>query len=135
MSYCFHGIKFYQKLHKVLIKYSVKYPSTGRQVEGELKLGELIEECSDGHMKMEFYPSSQLWDKTATFESLGNGTIEMTECAATALSAFNDMWSAFCILPAVFVGKRTAGLRNCYGPGGPQDAGSGRQRICQHCVD
>ena len=75
---------------QVLVKYLVTYPSTGRQAEGEL-----IEECSDGRMKMEFYPSSQLGDKTATFEGLGNGTIEMTECAATDLSAFNDMWSVF----------------------------------------
>ena len=46
-------------------------------------------------MKMEFYPSSQLGDKTATFEGLGNGTIKMTEWVATDLSAFNDMWSVF----------------------------------------
>ena len=80
---------------QVVVKYSVTYPSTGTQAEGALKLGELIEACSDGRMKMEFYPSSQLGDKTATFEGLGNGTIEMTECAATDLSAFNDMWSVF----------------------------------------
>lgn len=80
---------------QVVVKYSVTYPSTGTQADGALKLGELIEECSDGRMKMEFYPSSQLGDKTATFEGLGNGTIEMTECAATDLSAFNDMWSVF----------------------------------------
>lgn len=80
---------------QIVVKYSVTYPSTGTQADGALKLGELIEECSDGRMKMEFYPSSQLGDKTATFEGLGNGTIEMTECAATDLSAFNDMWSVF----------------------------------------
>ena len=80
---------------QVVVKYSVTYPSTGTQAEGALKLGELIEACSDGRMKMEFYPSSQLGDKTATFEGLGNGTIEMTECDATDRSAFNDMWSVF----------------------------------------
>lgn len=80
---------------QIVVKYSVTYPSTGTQADGALKLGELIEECSEGRMRMEFYPSSQLGDKTATFEGLGNGTIEMTECAATDLSAFNDMWSVF----------------------------------------
>lgn len=80
---------------QIVVKYSVTYPSTGTQADGALKLGELIEECSEGRMKMEFYPSSQLGDKTATFEGMGNGTIEMTECAATDLSAFNDMWSVF----------------------------------------
>lgn len=85
----------YANASHVLVKYSVTYPSTGRQAEGTLKLGELIEECSDGRMKMEFDPSSQMGDKTATFEGLVNGTIEMTECDATDRSAFNDMWSVF----------------------------------------
>ncbi len=80
---------------QIVVKYSVTYPSTGTQADGASRLGELIEECSEGRMRMEFYPSSQLGDKTATFEGLGNGTIEMTECAATDLSAFNDMWSVF----------------------------------------
>jgi tripartite ATP-independent transporter DctP family solute receptor len=80
---------------QIVVKYSVTYPSTGTQADGAERLGELIEECSNGRMRMEFYPSSQLGDKTATFEGLGNGTIEMTECAATDLSAFNDIWSVF----------------------------------------
>ena len=44
---------------------------------------------------MEFYPSSQLGDKVATMEGLINGSVEMTECAATDLSSFNSMWSVF----------------------------------------
>ncbi len=79
----------------IVVKYSVTYPATGTQADGALALGELIEECSEGRMKMEFYPSSQLGDKAATFEGLAMGTVEMTECAATDLSAFNDMWSVF----------------------------------------
>lgn len=79
----------------ITVKYSVTYPATGTQADGANALAELIEECSDGRMKMEFYPSSQLGDKASTFEGLGMGTIEMTECAATDLSAFNDMWSVF----------------------------------------
>ena len=79
----------------VVVKYSVTFPATGTQADGAEVFGELIEECSDGRMKLEFYPSSQLGDKAATFEGLSMGTIEMTECAATDLSAFNDMWSVF----------------------------------------
>ncbi|MCP1111149.1 TRAP transporter substrate-binding protein [Ohessyouella blattaphilus] len=80
---------------KVVVKYSVTYPATGTQADGANALGKYIEECSDGRMSMEFYPSSQLGDKSATFEGLKAGTIEMTECAATDLSGFNDMWSVF----------------------------------------
>ena len=79
----------------ITVKYSVTFPATGTQADGANVLAELIEECSEGRLKMEFYPSSQLGDKAATFEGLKAGTIEMTECAATDLSAFNDMWSVF----------------------------------------
>lgn len=78
-----------------VVKYSVTFPSTGTQADGANALAEAIAECSDGRLKMEFYPSSQLGDKTATFEGLRAGTIEMTECAASDLSSFNDMWSVF----------------------------------------
>ncbi|MDO4323095.1 MAG: TRAP transporter substrate-binding protein [Lachnospiraceae bacterium] len=80
---------------ETVVKYSVTYPSTGTQADGANRLAELIEECSEGRMKMEFYPSSQLGDKAATLEGMAMGTIEMTECAATDLSTFNDMWSVF----------------------------------------
>lgn len=79
----------------VKVKYSVTFPSTGTQADGANRLGELIAEKSDGRMTMEFYPSSQLGDKVATMEGLINGSVEMTECAATDLSSFNSMWSVF----------------------------------------
>lgn len=79
----------------IVVKYSVTYPATGTQADGAHALADIIEEVSDGRLKMEFYPSSQLGDKAATMEGLKAGTIEMTECAATDLSAFNDMWSVF----------------------------------------
>ena len=79
----------------IAVKYSVTYPATGTQADGANALAELIEECSDGRLKMEFYPSSQLGDKASTFEGLRAGTIEMTECALTDLSTFNSMWSVF----------------------------------------
>lgn len=77
------------------VKYSVVYPATGTQADGAKKLGELIAENSEERMKMQLYPSAQLGDKTSTMEGLKNGTIEMTECSATDMSTFNDMWSVF----------------------------------------
>ena len=77
------------------VKYSVVFPATGTQADGARLLGEIIGKVSEGRLAMEFYPSAQLGDKASTFEGLSMGTIEMTECAATDLSAFNDMWSVF----------------------------------------
>lgn len=79
----------------VKVKYSVVFAATGTQADGANRLGELISEKSDGRMTMEFYPSAQLGDKVATMEGLINGSVEMTECAATDLSSFNSMWSVF----------------------------------------
>ncbi|MCD8140703.1 MAG: TRAP transporter substrate-binding protein [Planctomycetaceae bacterium] len=75
------------------IKFSVTFPATGAQADGARRLGELIAECSDGRLAMEFYPSSQLGDKIASLEGLIAGTIEMTETAATDLSNYSPMWS------------------------------------------
>ena len=79
----------------IKVKYSVTYGATGAQADGARAFADTIKECSDGRMEMEFYPSSQLGDKASTFEGLMAGTIEMTECAASDLSVFNDMWSVF----------------------------------------
>ena len=78
---------------QTVVKYSVTFPATGTQADGANRLGELIKECSEGRMVMEFYPSSQLGDKIPSMEGLRTGTIEMTECAATDLSNYSTLWS------------------------------------------
>ena len=78
-----------------VVKYSVVFASSGTQADGAKALGDLISQHSNGRLEMQFYPSAQLGDKVATYEGLQNGTIEMTECAVTDLSAFNPMWSVF----------------------------------------
>ena len=78
-----------------VVKYSVVFGSSGTQADGANALGALIKEHSKGSLNMQFYPSGQLGDKVAAYEGLQNGTIEMTECAVTDLSAFNSMWSVF----------------------------------------
>ena len=60
---------------ETVVKYSVTYPSTGTQADGANRLAELIDECSEGRMKMEFYPSSQLGDKAATLEGMAMALI------------------------------------------------------------
>ena len=79
----------------IKVKYSVTFGATGVQADGARAFADIIKECSQGRLEMEFYPSSQLGDKASTFEGLMAGTIEMTECAASDLSVFNDIWSVF----------------------------------------
>lgn len=82
-------------------KYSVVFPPIGTQAEGAKRLGMLLEKHTNGRIKMEFYPSSQLGDKIPSMEGLRAGTIEMTESAATDLSNYSPLWSVFS-LPYLF---------------------------------
>ncbi|MCB1491027.1 MAG: TRAP transporter substrate-binding protein [Rhodobiaceae bacterium] len=86
---------------KVVLKYAAVFPATGAQGEGAEQLGKFLEEYSNGAIDFQFYPSSQLGNKIQSLEGLRNGSIEMTEAAASDLSNFSDMWSIFS-LPFLF---------------------------------
>lgn len=81
----------------IAAKYSVTFPATGTQADSAHGLGKFIEEESEGRIVMEFYPASQLGDKIASMEGMINGTIEMSEFAATDFSNYDDMWSVFAL--------------------------------------
>lgn len=59
------------------------------------KMGDMITEYSGGRIACEYYPAGQLGDKIANMEGLRSGTVDMTECAATDMSAFKGRWSVF----------------------------------------
>lgn len=59
------------------------------------KMGDMITEYSGGRIACEYYPAGQLGDKIANMEGLRSGTVDMTECAATDMSAFKSRWSVF----------------------------------------
>ncbi len=79
----------------IVAKYAVTFPNTGTQAEGAEKLAELIEKHSEGRIDVEVYYSSQLGGNTEAMEGLRQGTIEITELALTAISAYSDIWSTF----------------------------------------
>lgn len=81
----------------VVLKYAVVFPPTGAQGEGAEQLGAYLKEYSDGSIDFQFFPSSQLGDKIQSLEGLRNGSIEMSEAAASDLSNFSDLWSIFSI--------------------------------------
>ena len=80
---------------KVVLKYSVVYPPGGTQGDGAKQLEKYMEEYSNGKIDFQFYPSSQLGDKLQSFEGLRNGSIEMTESAASDLANYSELWSIF----------------------------------------
>ncbi len=93
------GVAFGQA--KIELKYAVVYPPVGAQADGAVGLVKLIDQYSNGRLVMKFYPSSQLGDKMPVMQALREGSIEMTECAASDLSNFDKLWSVFS-LPFTF---------------------------------
>ncbi len=93
------GVAFGQV--KTVLRYAVVYPPVGAQAEGAAGLAKFIDEYSNGQLEMKFYPSSQLGDKMPVMQALREGSIEMTECAASDLSNFDKLWSVFS-LPFTF---------------------------------
>lgn len=81
----------------VVLKYSAVFPDAGAQANGAKQLGVFLEEYSDGKIDFQFYPSSQLGNKIQSLEGLRNGSIEMTEAAASDLGNFSDLWSIFSV--------------------------------------
>lgn len=72
-------------------------PAQGVQADGYNKLKELIEEYSNGRIRVDIYFAGSLAEKTASLEGLQLGTIELTELAATDLSTYNPIWDVFAL--------------------------------------
>lgn len=86
---------------KTVLRYAVVYPPVGAQADGAAGLAKFIDQYSNGRLEMKFYPSSQLGDKMPVMQALREGSLEMTECAASDLSNFDKLWSVFS-LPFTF---------------------------------
>lgn len=76
---------------------SPDYPT----VVGDKKFAELVEERSDGRIKIEVFPSAQLGDEKSVLEQVQLGAIEFTRINASPLAEFNDDFSVLG-LPYVF---------------------------------
>jgi tripartite ATP-independent transporter DctP family solute receptor len=96
-----HSATVAQADDQVVFKYAAVFPPTGAQAKGAEQLGKYLEEMSNGAIDFQFFPSSQLGDKVQSMEGLRNGSIELTEGAATDLEAFSEIWSVFA-LPFLF---------------------------------
>src|SRR3954447_13761422 len=70
-------------------------------VLGDKKFAELVEERSDGRIKIEVYPSAQLGDEKSVLEQVQLGAIEFTRINSSPLAEFNDQFTALG-LPYVF---------------------------------
>ncbi|WP_342042180.1 TRAP transporter substrate-binding protein [Bacillus sp. OTU2372] len=70
-------------------------------VVGDKKFAELVEERTNGRIKIEVFPSAQLGDEKSVLEQVQLGAIEFTRINSSPLAEFNDQFTALG-LPYVF---------------------------------
>lgn len=75
----------------------IDYPTT----KGDLEFARLVEERSNGRIKIEVYPSAQLGEEKAAIEQVQFGAIDFTRISISPLSAFASQFNAL-QLPYVF---------------------------------
>ena len=75
----------------------IDYPTT----KGDLEFARLVEERSNGRIKIEVYPSSQLGEEKAAIEQVQFGAIDFTRVSISPLAAFASQFDAL-QLPYVF---------------------------------
>src|SRR5690606_33605702 len=73
------------------------YPTT----KGDIKFAELVEERSNGRIKIEVFPSAQLGEEKAVIEQVQLGAIEFTRVGSGPLAEFNKDFGVFS-LPYIF---------------------------------
>jgi tripartite ATP-independent transporter DctP family solute receptor len=76
-------------------------PADYPTVIGDKKFAELVNERTDGRIKIEVFPSAQLGDEKSVLEQVQLGAIDFTRINASPLAEFNDQFSAL-NLPYVF---------------------------------
>lgn len=69
--------------------------------QGNLKFIELVEERTEGRVKIEYYPASQLGSDKALTQACMDGTLEIAKCSAGNMSEFTDAMLFF-DLPGLF---------------------------------
>ena len=70
-------------------------------VLGDKKFAELVEERTEGRIKIEVYPSAQLGDEKSVLEQVQLGAIEFTRINSSPLAEFNNQFTPLG-LPYVF---------------------------------
>lgn len=66
-----------------------------------VEFGKLVEEKSNGEVKVEIYPNGQLGSESEVLEQLQAGAVAMTKVSAAALTTYSEGYNAF-TLPYVF---------------------------------
>lgn len=72
------------------------YASNSQPVKDSMALfGELVEEKSNGAMRVDFYPDSQLGGETDLIQLTQTGAIDFTKVSGAALEGFSEHYSIF----------------------------------------
>ncbi|MGL5950832.1 MAG: TRAP transporter substrate-binding protein [Cetobacterium sp.] len=83
-----------QKKEQVVLKFA--YGSNSPVVKDAMsKMGQLLEEKTNGEVTIEYYPDSQLGGERELIELVQSGAIDFTKVAGAALESFSKVYSVF----------------------------------------
>lgn len=80
---------------QILIRYTHQHPSTLPYYKGAEKFAELVEKGSNGQIKIQIYPASQLYRASEIVKAVTSGDVEMGHCV-------QDEWSVVFPLANIF---------------------------------
>jgi tripartite ATP-independent transporter DctP family solute receptor len=86
---------------KLTFRLAETHPADYPTTLGDKKFAELVNQASDGRIKIDVFPASQLGEEKAVIEQVQLGAIEFTRVSTGALGGFNKQYEVFS-LPYIF---------------------------------
>lgn len=90
-----------QKQPAYTFRLAESHPANYPTTLGDKKFAELVEQKTDGRIKIEVFPSAQLGEEKAVIEQVQLGAIEFTRVSTGPLAEFNKAFGVFS-LPYIF---------------------------------
>jgi len=83
-----------QPQKQIVLRLAETHPADYPTTKGDYEFARLVEERTNGRIKIEVYPSSQLGEERAVIEQVQFGAIDMTRVSISPLAAFSPNMDA-----------------------------------------
>jgi len=83
-----------QPQKQIVLRLAETHPADYPTTKGDYEFARLVEERTNGRIKIEVYPSSQLGEERAVIEQVQFGAIDMTRVSISPLAAFSSNMDA-----------------------------------------
>lgn len=82
------------KTQQIVLRLAETHPAGYPTTEGDMEFARLVEERTNGRIRVEVYPSSQLGEERAAIEQVQFGAIDFTRVSVSPLASFSRNFDA-----------------------------------------